>query len=207
MREPPGSALRSPPHTLHPSHPPVQRGFGRILSRSIVDIPGRARQATYATSTTMRHNTRQQTAKRMREAERSDWRWLLWDSDVAREKIHPQIGTAWVAVLKEAMVPNQSQAKRGSKYKRKPKRVGIRLDEVVPTVALLEWGRGRGCQLTKSVFGCSAKGGDIDTLRWLRNEGTEWDSMACSGAVLSVSESFISREYRNLSSTSSVCSN
>ena len=31
-----------------------------------------------------------------------DWRWLLWESDVARAKLHPDLGPAWTAVLKEA---------------------------------------------------------------------------------------------------------
>ena len=40
--------------------------------------------------------------RRKREAATKDWRWLLWDSDLAREKIHPELGAGWTAVLKEA---------------------------------------------------------------------------------------------------------
>ena len=34
--------------------------------------------------------------------ETKDWRWLLWDSDLARDKIHPELSAGWTAVLKEA---------------------------------------------------------------------------------------------------------
>ena len=34
--------------------------------------------------------------------ETKDWRWLLWDSDLARDQIHTELGAAWTAVLKEA---------------------------------------------------------------------------------------------------------
>ena len=43
-------------------------------------------------------------AKRKRDVkyETKDWKWLLWKSDVAHEKIHPKLGAGWTAVLKEA---------------------------------------------------------------------------------------------------------
>ena len=42
-------------------------------------------------------------AKRKRETDDgADWKWLLWESDVARAKIHPELGAGWTAVLKEA---------------------------------------------------------------------------------------------------------
>ena len=54
-----------------------------------------------STTPITRRSTRSQT-KRKREAAIKDWRWLLWDSDLARDKIHPELGAGWTAVLKEA---------------------------------------------------------------------------------------------------------
>ena len=99
----------------------------------------------------MSRTTRAQ-SKRKREAKIKDWRWLLWDSDVARDKIHPDLGAGWTAVLKEACCVKAGKDKDKVERLRKDddekasargKRTTLKLKlfNVVetPTVSMLEW--------------------------------------------------------------------
>ena len=91
-------------------------------------------------------------AKRKREAAIRDWRWLLWDSDLARDKLHPELGAGWTAVLKEACCVRKDKEKDKVNRVREegdsgplrlwPKeKYGMRHDfeDMVVRVPLLEW--------------------------------------------------------------------
>ena len=49
--------------------------------------------------------------KALREAAIKDWKWLLWDSNVAYDRIHPELGAEWTAVLKEACCVRKDKEK------------------------------------------------------------------------------------------------
>ena len=102
-----------------------------------------------AASGSTRRSTRL-SAKRKRKTkyETKDWRWLLWDSDLARDKIHPELGAVWTAVLKEACCVRAGVHKdKVERVRRKGDRGPLRLwpqyeepfPDMVVTVPLLEW--------------------------------------------------------------------
>ena len=117
-----------------------------------------------------------------------DWRWLLWDSDVAREKIHPKLGAAWTAVLKEACcVKTGVDMEKVQRLRNSRWPFLMRLEDLAPlTAPLLRWCAARGLQIQSSrVFYFAALGGDMEAVRWLREISKEhsWDKQSCKGAA------------------------
>ena len=140
-------------------------------------------------------------AKRKREAAIRDWRWLLWDSDLARDKLHPELGAGWTAVLKEACCVRKDKEKDKVNRVREegdsgplrlwPKeKYGMRHDfeDMVVRVPLLEWCVRRKYKPDARTFQATARGGDMDAVRWLREHKCPWDDTipgtnACIGAA------------------------
>ena len=146
-------------------------------------------------------------AKRKRETDDgADWKWLLWESDVARAKIHPELGAGWTAVLKEACCV---RAAEGPKRKKRKEDVGrdrceaksreaspLRLnladllekDDFVVTVPMLRWCFKRGYRLERRIVEATARGGDLEAVKWLRMAVGRWEDQsvaanACAGAA------------------------
>ena len=65
--------------------------------------------------------------KRETKYETKDWRWLLWDSDLARDRIQPELGAGWTAVLKEACCVKAGAHKDKVKRLRKDVKEPLRL--------------------------------------------------------------------------------
>ena len=115
-----------------------------------------------------------QAEKGKREAK--DWRWLLWDSDVAHKQIHPQLGAGWTAVLKEACCVrkyvDKERVERLCDDIDDPLRLWLpelrAFGGIVPTVPLLEWMVARDYEPNARTFHMTARGGDMDAVRWLR---------------------------------------
>ena len=138
-------------------------------------------------------------AKRKRETkyETKDWRWLLWDSDLARDKIHPELGAGWTAVLKEACCLRAGVHKdKVIRLRRKGDRGPLRLwpkkemwrdrndfKGMVPTVPLLEWCVRRKYKPDAKTFVETARGGDMDAIRWLRKKKCPWDGKIWDGEI------------------------
>ena len=102
-----------------------------------------ARRAQEQATDTMKQAKRQRAIK----YETKDWRWLLWDSDLARDKIHPELGAGWTAVLKEACCVSAGAHKdKVERLREDGDRGPLRLwhkdrpfKDMVVTVPLLEW--------------------------------------------------------------------
>ena len=107
--------------------------------------------------------------KTKHEAGGEEWKWLLWESGIARESIHPELGAAWTAVLKEACCVRKDVDKDKVNRLRKHSNERLHLSfdnviavEVPPTVSLLKWLVARKCPLYASDFEAAALGGDMD---------------------------------------------
>ena len=140
-------------------------------------------------------------AKRKREAAIKDWRWLLWESGLARDKIHPELGAGWTAVLKEACGVKagvqkdkvnrlREEGDRGPLQLWRISTYGIPFTGMVVTVPLLEWCVKRKYKPNARTFLATARGGDMDAVRWLREHKVPWDREigstgynACAGAA------------------------
>ena len=130
--------------------------------------------------------------KALREAATKDWRWLLWDSNVAYAKIHPELGARWTAVLKEACcvrkdVDKDKVNRLRTEGDRGPWRLWPEQKKVngfferydfkgmVPTVPLLEWCVKREYKPDAWTFQATARGGDMDAIRWLHEHKCPWN--------------------------------
>ena len=120
--------------------------------------------------------------KTKHEAGGEEWKWLLWESGIARESIHPELGAAWTAVLKEACCVRKDVDKDKVNRLRKHSNERLHLSfdnviavEVPPTVSLLKWLVARKCPLYASDFEAAALGGDMDAVKWLREHKCPWD--------------------------------
>ena len=144
-------------------------------------------------------------AKQKREAAIKDWRWLLWDSDEARDRIHPELGAGWTAVLKEACcVRKDKEKEKVNRIREDGDRGPLRLwpstedeygevtsepfKDMVVTVPLLDWCVRREYEPDAKTFEVTARGGDMDAIRWLRKHKCPWDDEkyggnACRGAA------------------------
>ena len=123
-------------------------------------------------------------AKRKRES--GGWAWLLWDSDIAREKIHVALGPAWMAVLKEALCVRAGEEGEAVKRLREQSSEPLVLSLVdvdVPTVPLLEWCVVRKYKPNAATFEATARGGDMDAVVWLKAQGCPWSEDTCAGAA------------------------
>ena len=162
------------------------------------------RHNTMATaSTSTGRSTRSQT-KRKREAAIKDWRWLLWDSAFATEYLHRKLGAGWTAVLKEACCVREGVDKdKVNRLREDGDRNWLRLwprhekpfKDMVPTVSLLEWCVAQKYKPDAATFEATARGGDMDAVKWLRRKKCEWNGQvrtsptkllhynACSGAA------------------------
>ena len=142
-----------------------------------------------------------------RDAATKDWRWLLWDSGIAHERIHPELGAGWTAVLKEACCVGKDVDKDKVQRLRKDVNEPLRLwprtknehgywttmpfPEMVVTIPLLEWCVARKYKPDAATFEATARGGNLDAVRWLRNKGCPWKGSlfrgiklnACTGAA------------------------
>ena len=141
-------------------------------------------------TTSTRRMTRSQT-KRKREAATKDWKWLLWDSDLARDKIHSKLGAGWTAVLKEACCLRAGVHKdKVNRVREDGDRGPLRLwpstendfgnvttepfKGMVVTVSLLEWCVRRKYKPDSGTFEATARGGDMDAFKWLRKHKCSW---------------------------------
>ena len=118
------------------------------------------------------------TSKRKREDVETIW--LLWDSDVAREVIHPALGKVWTAVLAEALCvkPSTSSPPLVSVSRRMPRAF------VVWSIPLLRWARSRGYAWNAHTCSAAARLGNLDVLKHLHENGCPWDEATCSKAAL-----------------------
>ena len=118
--------------------------------------------------------------------ETKDWKWLLWDSDLAREKIHPELGAGWTAVLKEACCLRAGVHKdKVNRLRKKGDRGPLRLwptqnfgrpfKDMVVRIPLLEWCVRRKYKPSAATFEATARGGDMDAIKWLRKEKCAWE--------------------------------
>ena len=144
--------------------------------------------ATESTST--RRATRSQTKRHKREAATKDWKWLLWDSAFANEYLHQKLGASLTAVLKEACCVRAGVDKDKVKRLREdvneplrlwPKTVNelgfvttVPFNGMVVTVPLLEWCVRRTYKPDVKTFEATARGGDMDAIRWLREHKCSW---------------------------------
>ena len=143
-------------------------------------------------------------AKRKREAAIKDWKWLLWDSAFATEYLHQKLGAGWTAVLKEACCVNKDKDKDKVNRLREegdsgPLRLWPRIvnrygsnvtkpfPDMVVTVPFLEWCVRRKYKPSARTFEATARGGNMDAIRWLREHKCPWYeghwANACTGAV------------------------
>ena len=121
-------------------------------------------------------------AKRKREAAIKDWRWLLWESGLARDKIHPELGAGWTAVLKEACgVKAGVQKDKVNRLREDGDRGPLRLwqekryrddyierhdfENMEVTVPLLEWCVRRKYKPNAKTFEATARGGDMAAVK------------------------------------------
>ena len=136
-------------------------------------------------------------AKRKREAATKDWRWLLWDSAFATEYLHQKLGAGWTTVLKEACcVRADKEKEKVERLREDGGRGPLRLwpkamkcctemmhvmiekhdfKGMVPTVPLLEWCVRRKYKPNAATFEATARGGDMDAIRWLREHKCPWE--------------------------------
>ena len=143
--------------------------------------------------------------------ETKDWRWLLWDSDVAREAIHPRLGAGWTAVLKEACCVRKSVDKDKVQRLREegdrgPLRLSLglesrfawRIRESKPTSSMLWWCATRRYKRS-SKFGAhrlhkvmrgavarcakAAKQGNLAKLKYAHEKGFPWNKRTCMEAA------------------------
>ena len=154
-------------------------------------------RATASTSKTTPTTNVQAERKRDVKYETKDWRWLLWDSDLAHEKIHPELGAGWTAVLKEACCVREGVDKDKVNRVREdgdrgPLRLWHKSDPsdhfkgMVPKVPLLDWCVARKYKPSAKTFEVTARGGDMDAIRWLREHKCPWHDgvyNACEGAA------------------------
>ena len=135
---------------------------------------------------TSRGPTTDPQAKRQRaiKYETKDWRWLLWKSDIAHDKIHPELGAVWTAVLKEACCVRKGVDKDKVERLREEGDHGpLRLwpqsrtsfQGIVVTVPLLEWCVRRKYKPSARTFQATARGGDMDAIRWLHEHKCPWN--------------------------------
>ena len=133
-------------------------------------------------------------AKRKREAAIKDWRWLLWESGLARDKIHPELGAGWTAVLKEACGVKagvqkdkvnrlREEGDRGPLQLWRISTYGIPFTGMVVTVPLLEWCVKRKYKPNARTFLATARGGDMDAIRWLHEHKCPWGALTCHYAA------------------------
>ena len=143
-------------------------------------------------------------AKRKREAAIKDWKWLLWDSAFATEYLHQKLGAGWTAVLKEACCVSMDVDKdKVERLRKKGDRNRLRLwprhekpfKDMVPTVSLLEWCVAQKYKPDAATFEATARGGDMDAVKWLRRKKCPWEGWdeyaftdlpehnACNGAA------------------------
>ena len=121
---------------------------------------------------------------------------MLWDSDLARDKIHPELGAGWAAVLKEACCVKAGVHKdKVQRLRKKGDRGPLRLwpqyevqfKNMVPTVSLLEWCGRRKYKPSTATFEATARGGDWEAIKWLRLKKCPWHQdhvgNACTGAA------------------------
>ena len=130
-------------------------------------------------------------AKRKREAAIKDWKWLLWDSAFATEYLHQKLGAGWTAVLKEACCVNKDKDKDKVNRLREegdsgPLRLWPRIvnrygsnvtkpfPDMVVTVPFLEWCVRRKYKPSARTFEATARGGNMDAIRWLREHKCPW---------------------------------
>ena len=142
-----------------------------------------------------------------------DWRWLLWESDVARAKLHPDLGPAWTAVLKEACcvragvdkdVIQRLQGNEGESERLvlrwnlgklpEPDHINDPTFEwpkkKLLTASLLRWCFARGKRMSAHVVAAVALGGDLDTIKWIEKEKPQcrgkviWSEGATFGAAM-----------------------
>ena len=139
------------------------------------------------------------TRRRKRDAEGEDWKWLLWESGIARETIHPELGAGWTAVLKEACCARKDEDKDKVNWLREDVKEPLKLwpkeewDEpcvfkgMVVTVPLLEWCVRRKYKPDAWTFMATARGGDMEAVKWLREHKCPWHqdygANACLGAA------------------------
>ena len=138
--------------------------------------------------------------KREIKYETKDWKWLLWKSDMAHEKIHPELGAVWMAVLMEACCVREGVDKDKVQRLRKDVKEPLRLwpkkalfgdrndfKDMVVTVPLLEWCVKRKYKPDAWTFEVTARGGDMDAIRWLWEHKCPWHQEyggnACTGAA------------------------
>ena len=116
------------------------------------------------------------------------WRELLWDSDLARDKIHPELGAGWTAVLKEACCVRKDKEKDKVNRLRKDVKEPLRLwpktvddDGFVTTVFSRTWCRRSLCSRGAS---CASTSRALRPSRQPREEATWTRSGAfeCSSA-------------------------
>ena len=107
--------------------------------------------------------------------ETKDWRWLLWDSDVAREKIHPELGARWTAVLQDAL--HAADPPPSPVSRRMPR------TSASATVGVLKWAREHGCPWDEKTCYCAAMEGNLDVLKYAHENGCPWDEWTCSNAA------------------------
>ena len=130
--------------------------------------------------------------KRTRLIDTKDWKWLLWESGIAHENIHAKLGAGWTAVLKEACcVRNDVDVDKVNRLREDGDRGPLRLwprtkdrngivttipfKGMVPTVSLLEWCVRRKYKPNVRTFTATARGGDMEAVRWLREHKCPWD--------------------------------
>ena len=107
--------------------------------------------------------------------ETKDWRWLLWDSDVARKKIHPELGAGWTAVLQDAL--HAADPPPSPVSRRMPR------TSATTTVGVLRWARENGCPWDEKTCYCAAMEGNLDVLKYAHENGCPWDEWTCSNAA------------------------
>ena len=146
-----------------------------------------------------------------RKYETKDWRWLLWDSDLARDKILPELGAGWTAVLKEACCVRKSVDKDKVQRLREegdrgPLRLSLglesrfawRIRESKPTSSMLWWCATRRYKRS-SKFGAhrlhkvmrgavarcakAAKQGNLAKLKYAHEKGFPWNKRTCMEAA------------------------
>ena len=129
--------------------------------------------------------------------ERKDWRWLLWDSDLAYDKIHPELGAGWLAVLKEACCVRPDRRSNEGEEEREEKEEPLRLyrkrstykgkftslpfEGIAPiTASLLAWCVEQDYEPDADTLKAAAAGGDVEAVKWLReNHQCAWDERTC----------------------------
>ena len=100
---------------------------------------------------------------------------VLWDSDVAREHLHPKLGPVWTAVLEEALqLPPRRPIDDAVRTTSSVRTMPIAL--AVQSVPMLKWYVAHDGPLNKKTSLWIAKGGHLDVLAYAKSKGCRFHS-------------------------------